>query len=259
MSTRSRTAVALLAVLTTGLITSCGAGEANTDQPGSPLHTASAETVMNILPNQTQISNKQPFAYLMANPVVSSINLDKDQAAAHRTEANLTQAANGNAKTIEEVNSKCAIYEQTAIGLISTPSAPWSITGGARRNIIIGQSGIDQINGYTSALSTESPEAASALLNDFKSNSVTCNDALKQLYPSLEDRFTMQPTAVDAASGNVTLRGTYNGKPFTLQVTQEDKYLFSTWFTTIDDAGEKTIDQAADTVQALIHENINQL
>lgn len=214
---------------------------------------------MGVLPTQSQISQKRAFPYLMANPTITQIDAGQDQASAHRTSKELTQAASEDSQIAEDVNEKCAVYEQTAVGLIATPGATWDVNGGARRNIIIGQSGIDQITGYTSALSTESADAAFALLNDFKSNSVACNDALKQLYPSLANRFTMQPTAVDAATGNVTLRGTYNGNPFTLEISQDDKYIFSTWFTTIDDAGAETVDPATETVQSLLHENIEQL
>ena len=254
MTSFLRPATAVLSVLALGLLAGCGSDDSAAENTGSELYLASPESVMSVLPTQSQILEKQSFAYLMASPNISRVEVPKDVEEAHRKD----KATGGDAAR-QQVNDKCAVYEQAAIGLVSTPSAQWTIADAARRNVIIGQSGIDQLNGYTSVLVTTDTNSAATLFNDFKSNSVACNDALKALYPSVADKFTMQSPAVDAGSGTVTLRGTYNGQPFNIAISQQDKYLFSTWFTTTGKGGEETISSATETIQGLTLDNVSHI
>lgn len=250
--------IAAIAALSLGILSGCSTASPteNTSQ-GAALSAASPEAITDLLPTQAEILAEQSYAYLMANPTVAAIDVAKEQGAQHRVPSKL--AAKSNSSGAALVNDKCAVYEQAALGLISTPAGSWEITSGSRRNIIAGQSGIDQISGFTSVLTTDTPEQAAKLLNDFKSNSAGCAEALKAYYPKNTSDFAMQPPAVDAATNTVTMHGTYDGKDFYISFYQQDKYIFSTWFSANDSNGKESLSQVADTVQQLILKNISEL
>lgn len=259
MTSFIRSSAAVLSVLTLGLLTGCGSEDSASTDTGSGVQSASLESVMSALPTQSQILEKQSYAYLMAAPNVSKPSIDTVAANSHKASDALKDKATGGDAASAKVNDKCAVYEQAAIGLISTPAAKWTIIGEANRNIIIGQSGVNQINGYASVLETASADDAGSLFNDFKSNVVACNEAMKALYPADADKFAMQSPSVDGGSGMVILHGTFNGKPFTVALSQKDKYLFSTWFTTTGTGGEDTISSATQIVQGLTLDNVSHL
>lgn len=246
---RSATTLALLAL---GVLAGCGSVNTAADETPGGIASASAQQISEIPPSQSQILNEKNFAYLMANPSTEQIDLERLQTEAQQIPATLAEHRSPDPSRAAALNEQCGIYEQAAIGMISTPDTlSWNIETGSRRSIIIGQSGKDQISGYSQVLTATSVPDATNLLNQFKSKSLSCSNALKAFYPDIADSFHFSSPSVDAASGVVTLNGTYDGHDFSIAFAQRDKYLISTWFKTTANQSSAILSSATESIQAV--------
>ncbi|MEX3611364.1 hypothetical protein VVR12_09980 [Rothia sp. LK2588] len=254
-----RKIIATCAVTALGLsVAACGnqTTTAETDQANTSPHSTD---LTEVLPSQQQIRSTEPFAYLMADPSVQDFTADGWATSPGRTAATLEAEASPDPTLAEQVNQQCGAYEEVALGLISTPNAPFTFEDGKRRRINLGQAGINQITGYNSVVRTDSAQAAEDLLEKFSNNTTECANALNSYYPTKQGRFDLRPTTVDHKSGVVTLRGMYNGDLILVSLAQHGQYLVSTWFRALDPQGVSLMDEAGHVIESLTLDNLQRL
>ncbi|MBM7051484.1 hypothetical protein [Rothia sp. ZJ1223] len=236
MKTLMHRALATAGVLSVGVLSACGNMNAEADAPAS-LNTAGiaqadANEIAGIIPTQSQISDKETFSYLIANPIIEKFEPQSWFKSSPRNALWNADQLTDNATAIQESIDRCAAYEQVAPGLIATPSEDWLVSSIDRREILIGQSDVNQIAGYSQVVATPSASDAANLFAEIKNQTNSCSNALKAVYPQAADQYSLRSPSIDPQSGTVTLAGTYRGQKFQLSVTHRDRYLISTWFKT---------------------------
>lgn len=243
-------------------LTACGEFSSVSSTP-SPLDTtgiaqADANEIAGILPTQSQISEEQKFNYLIASPRVEKLEPHQWFTSSQRTKLWEGNKLSTDSTIVQEANDRCSAYEQVAPGLIATRSESWTTFSVTRRNILIGQSGIDQVSGYSQVVATTSPKEAEALFSHVKNQTNSCSDGLKALYPDNTDLYALQSPSVDPQSGTATITGTYRGQSFQISVTHRDRYLIATWLKTDADP-HANIKKPVDTIHTLAVKNADSI
>lgn len=240
------------------LLSGCSAPNQEPEQssvPTIPLAQAVQDDPDSILPTQSEIRNQKTFPYLMASPSTEYFSAADWQKTTSRIPATQQEAMSSDPATVEAVNKTCSVYEQLGLGLVTTPSGDFQTVEGQRRRIAVGQSGINQLTGYTSVFATADIATATELLSAFGKDAVSCGSALKNLYPEKSEDFRFDSVSTKPSAGTYTLTGTYSGDSFMLKVNQVDNCLVATWFRTIDQGSDENLADTTETIHQLALDN----